>query len=218
MSLEPATRSASRPRIGNLRLVWASVALALAGCAAGPPLNLYTLSDGSSSNEAATAADPPPSRGTPVIEVGRVNLPEYLDSQDLIVRRGDVLERSSTGRWATRLSIAATDLLTTQLTMRLPDAWVTDQPQARPPDYRLMLHIDRLDITGSGTGIVEADWELVPRGAAGVVVRRRIQFSMHGAVGTDEAVVHFERQLLDRLASEIDLNGIQWRSESKTMR
>ncbi len=195
-----------RARIGIVRGVPLSVALALAGCVAGPPLNLYTLSEGSASSEGAmtaAAADPPPAKGAPVIQIARVSMPEYLDSQDLIVRRGDVLERSSTGRWASRLSIAATDLLTAQLTVHTPDAWVTDVPPARAPDYRLIVHIDRLDITSSGTGVLEADWDIVPRAPSGEVIRHRTDFSMQGAVGTDEAVVRLERRLLDRLASEI---------------
>jgi uncharacterized protein len=215
MNRDSAMRPVSRAALGIVLAVSVSVALVLAGCATGPPLNLYTLSEGSASNSSTGLADPPP-RGAPVIEIARVSLPEYLDSEDLIVRRGDVLERSSTGRWASRLSIAATDLLTTQLTARTRDAWVTDEPQARTPDYRLIVHIDRLDITSSGRGLVEADWEIVPRGACGEVVRRRTGFTMNGAVGTDEAIVRFERRLLVRLASEIEQN--QWPAESKTTR
>jgi uncharacterized protein len=209
MNREPATRPVSRAPIGIALAVCASVAAALAGCAAAPALNLYTLSGGSPSDDSSTALTGPPPRGAPIIEIARVSLPEYLDSRELYVRRGDALERSSTGRWASRLSIAATDLLTTQLMMRLPDAWVTDQPQARTPDYRMIVHIDRLDIMSSGTGVVEADWEIVPRGASGEIIRRRTRFSMNGAVGTDEAVVHFERLLLDRLAGEIDVSSMK---------
>jgi uncharacterized protein len=205
MNRRHAARSACRVPAGIVPAAWAPVVLALAGCAAGPALNVYTLSE-SPANEAATTSADPPRPGTPVIEISRVSLPEYLDSRDLIVRQGDILERSRTGRWASRLSIAVTDLLTQQLTMRMPAAWVTDEPQARTPDYRLIVHIDRLDITSSGTGVVEADWEIVPRDASGEVSRYRSRFSMDGAVGTDEAVVHFERRLLDRLASEIERN------------
>ncbi len=205
MSREHATHPAPRAHRAIVRGLGAAVALVLAGCAAGPPLNLYTLSEVSASADSSTTLADPPPRGGPVIEVARVSLPDYLDSEDLLVRQGDVLVRSRTGRWATRLSAAATDLLTSQLAMRLPDAWVTDQPQMRPPDYRLIVHIDRLDITSSGTGIVDADWTIVPSSASGEVIRRRTRFSLNGSVGTDEAVVHLERLLLERLAGEIDV-------------
>lgn len=188
--------------------VWVSIALALVGCTAAPALKLYMLSDSPPSTEGSTAPDPAPPRGALVIQVARLKLPESLDTRDLVLRRGDVLERSSTGRWASRLSIAATDLLTVRLAMRRPDAWVTDQAYMQPPDYRLIVHVDRLDITSSGTGLVEADWEIVPRGATREIIRGRTQFSMQGAVGSDEAVVQFERLLFNKLASEIDISSM----------
>jgi uncharacterized protein len=202
-----ATSPASRARNALRRAAWVSGALALVGCTAAPALNLYMLSDSSPSAARSTTPSDPP-RNALVIQVARVRLPEYLDTRDLVLRRGDVLERSSTGRWASRLSIAATDLLTAQLAMRRPDAWVTDQAYMQPPDYRLIVHVDRLDITSSGTGLVEADWEIVPHGASREIIRGRTQFRMQGAVGSDEAVVHFERLLFERLASEIDVSSM----------
>jgi uncharacterized lipoprotein YmbA len=185
------------------------VALALTGCTAAPPLRVYTLSESpASSEEPMTIADASPPPGAAVIEIARVSLPDYVDSRDLVVRQGELLERSSTGRWASRLSLATTGPLTARLAMRRPDAWVTDQPQVRTPDYRLLLHISRLDITNTGTGSVEAVWEIVPRATCEAVIRRRIQFTMSAAVGTDERVARFERSLLERLASEIDISSL----------
>jgi uncharacterized lipoprotein YmbA len=184
------------------------VALALAGCAAAPPLRVYTLTESSESSEATMTATDPAPRGVPVIQIARVSLPDYVDTRDLVVRQGDLLERSSTGRWASRLSLATTDLLTARLAMRRSDAWVTDQPQVRTPDYRLLVHISRLDITNTGTGTVEAVWEIVPHDACEAVIRRRIQFTMSAALGTDERVARFERSLLERLSSDIDISSL----------
>jgi uncharacterized lipoprotein YmbA len=185
------------------------VALALAGCAAAPPLRVYTLAaDPESSAAALAAADPSPPPGAPVLEIARVTVPDEVDSRDLVLRQGDHLERSNTARWASRLSLATTDLLTARLTLRRPDAWVTDQPQARTADYRLLVHISRLDITNTGTGTVEAVWEIVPHDACEAVTRRRTQFTMSAAVGTDERVARFERSLLARLASDIDISSL----------
>jgi uncharacterized lipoprotein YmbA len=185
------------------------VALALAGCAAAPPLRVYMLAQGPAGSAGAmTAVDPVAPPGAPVIEIARVSLPDYLDSRDLLVREGDQLQRSSTGRWANRLAPATSDLLTAQLALRRPDTWVTDQPQARTPDYRLLVHISRLDITNTGTGTVEAVWELVPADACEAVIRHRSQFTMSAAVDTDERVARFERALLERLASDIDISSV----------
>jgi uncharacterized protein len=186
------------------------VALVLAGCAAAPPLRVYTLAENPESSGAAmTAAEPSPPPGAPVIEIARVTLPDYVDSRDLVLRQGDQLERSSTARWASRLSLATTDLLTARLALRRPDAWVTDQPQVRTPDYRLLVHISRLDITNTGTGTVEAVWEIDPHDACEAVIRHRSHFTMSGAVGTDARVARFERSLLERLSSEIDISSLR---------
>lgn len=202
-------RLAARPASSIGRTVCVLTALALAGCAAAPPLQFYTLSEPPASSKVSTIADDPvPPDRAPVIEVARVTLPDYLDSEDLVVRQGNVLRRSSTGRWASQLSLAATDLLTERLAMRRPDAWVVDRPPARSPDFRLLMHITRLDIVSSGTGIVEAEWEIVPHRALTEIMRRRTRFIMKGSVATDQSVAHFERALIDRLADQIDISSL----------
>jgi uncharacterized lipoprotein YmbA len=202
-----------RPPIGTVTPIRSAVgalaALVLVGCAAAPPLQLYTLSDPPTSNGVLTTADdPPPPQHAPVIEVTRVTVPAYLDSQDLLVRDGNVLKRSSTGRWADRLSLGATDLLTERLAMRRPDAWVVARPPARNPDYRLQIHITRLDIVSSGTAVVEAEWEIVPNQMQTEIIRRRARLIMHGSVATDESTTHFERALLNGLADQIDVSSL----------
>jgi hypothetical protein len=210
MGRSPRITPSTALHIGMVGSVaWALIALTLAGCTAAPPLKLYVLSDDPlSSGEAMVAAHPAPRPGVPVIEVVRVTLPDYMNSRDLIVRQGDVLERSSTGRWASRLPVATTDLITAQLAMRHPEAWVSDQLQARTPDYWLTVHISRLDISSIGAGTVDADWEIVPGNAPAPIIRRRIQFTMRGVVGTDDRVASFERTLLERLAREIDFSSL----------
>ncbi len=189
-------------------------ALALTACTAAPPLQLYMLSKPSADQVSTALSDPPPAKGALLIEVARVRLPDYLDSRDLFVRQGYILKRSSTGRWASRLSIAATDLLTARLTMHRPDAWVTDQPQAQRADYRLLMDVSQLDITSSGMGVVQADWEIIPRCSSTQVIRGRAGFAMRGAVATDQDVARFERALLVRLADQIDVDS--WPSPCST--
>jgi hypothetical protein len=75
--------------------------------------------------------------------------------------------------------------------------------------YRLTIHISRLDITNTGTGVVEADWEIVPRSPAGEIIRCQTRFSMSGPVATDQSIARFERALLDRLAGEIDVSSLR---------
>jgi uncharacterized lipoprotein YmbA len=180
-----------------------ALALVLVACAS-PPLKLYTL--------AAAPQDPgpPPARPSgPVIVVDRVSLPAHLDTQDLIVRRGDVLERSPTGRWASRLSVGATDFMTDLLAMRRPDALVTDATPAGEPDYEIRIHVGTFDVTSAGAAVVAADWQIIPRAAHGMIVRDQIRFTMHGSVENDQSVAQFQTRLFERLAAAIEVSGLR---------
>lgn len=180
-----------------------ALALLLAACAS-PPLKLYTLA------AAPQDPDPPPQRSTgPVIVIDRVSLPGYLDTQDLVVRRGVVLERSLTGRWASRLSVGATDLVTNLLGMRRPDALVINTSPAGQSDYEISIHIGTLDVTSSGTAVVVADWQIVPRATRGPIVRDQIRFTMQGSVANDRSIVRLQTRLFERLASAIDVSSLR---------
>ncbi len=185
-------------------ILLAGAALALLSSCAAPPLTLYTL------GAPAMGADGPPlGRRAIVIEVRRVTLPDYLDTQDILLRRGNTLERSSRGRWASRLSLGITDLLTARLAQRRPDALVTDQPQTEAPTFRLLVNVSRLDVTADGTATLEADWQIVPRDPAQSVRRDRAGFSLSGPVATDQDVVTLEERLMDRLAAAIGIAGLR---------
>ena len=108
-------------------LLWCATALLLASCAT-PPLTLYTL------GAPPIAADTAPLGRRPVvIAVARVTVPDELDTEDIVVRDGSTLRRSTRGRWASRLSLGITDRLTERLAERRPDALVTDRPLTDTP-------------------------------------------------------------------------------------
>ena len=175
------------------------IALSLAGCAA-PPLRLYTLAEPSVSADAR-----PLPRDAAVIEVDRVVLPDVLDSDDIVVTDGDVVKRSRTGRWASRLSLLATDLVTSRLAMRAPDTLVTDQWPAREPDYRVMIHIARLDVTSKGRGLLDAEWEIFSRDSRKRSIRGRVQVKLSGPTAADRDVANLDTALFEGLADAIDL-------------
>jgi len=180
-----------------------ALALLLAACAS-PPLKLYTLA------AAPQDSDPPPRRSTgPVIVVDRVTLPGYLDTQDLVVRRGEVLERSLTGRWASRLSVDATDFLANLLAASRPDALVTNASPAGEPDYEIRIHVSKLDVTSSGAALVVADWQIIPRARRAPVVRDQIRFTMQGSVANDQRIVSLQTRLFERLAAAIDVSSLR---------
>jgi len=175
------------------------IALSLAGCAA-PPLRLYTLA----APPASADARPLP-RGAALIEVDRLVLPDVLDSDDIVLTDGDVVKRSRTGRWASRLSLLATDLVTSRLAMRAPDALVTDQWPARKPDYRVMIHVARLDVTSKGRASLDAEWEIISRAPERHTHRGRIQVDLSSPDASDPGIASLDAALFERLADAIAL-------------
>ena len=111
----------------------ALTAILITGCA-GPPLKFYTLGE-----VRATGYTLPLPRQTAVMEVDRLTLPNYLDSREILLRNGSALEESSTGRWVSRLSLLATDLVTSRLAKRFPHALITDQGLGEAPQYRIVI-------------------------------------------------------------------------------
>jgi uncharacterized lipoprotein YmbA len=180
-------------------LVWGAAALLLVSCSA-PPLTLYTL------GTAPVAADARPlGKRAAVIAVARVSMPDELDTEDLVVRDGSTLRRSTLGRWASRLSLGITDRLTQRLAEQRPDALVTDRPLAETPTYRVLVNVGRLDVSASGVATLDADWQIVPRDATAPARRDRGHFSVTGPVATDQDVVTLVGTLVDQLAAALPL-------------
>jgi uncharacterized lipoprotein YmbA len=169
----------------------------LAACAA-PPLKVYTL------DAPAVPVDTGPAQTPASLEVWRIVLPDYLDTQDIVLREGSQINRSFHARWASRLSIGATDLITARLAAARPDLFITDQPLVSPARYRLFINISRLDVSGDGTASLAADWTIVPRDERRLELHDRTAFALTGPVKTDLDIVALTNEVLDRLAARIE--------------
>jgi uncharacterized protein len=174
-------------------------ALLMTACAS-PPLSLYTLTPSDAPVATVSLSD-----RTPVIEIRRVVIPDYLDTQDILVRSGNILQRSPHGRWASRLSIEVTRYLTGLLAARRPNALITDQLPAATPNDRIFITISNLDVTSAGLATLEADWTIVPQNPAQAIRRQRAQVTANGPVKTDQDVVILTQAVLTRLADAIDI-------------
>ncbi len=182
--------------------------LTAAGCAA-PAVTLYTLGVPAQAGAAIPLGAKPM-----VIAISRITVPDYLDTQDILVRHGAVLQSSRVGRWASRLSLGATELVTARLSRERPDALVTDQPQSASPSYRIVINVSRFDITdgsraGEGAATLEADWLIVPNDAAAPVRRDRTRIDVSGPMQGDGEVVGLATAVLERLAAAIDIRGLR---------
>ena len=182
-----------------LPILGVTAACLLAGCSTAP-LTLFTL------GAPDAAADAAPLGARPVvIAVARVTVPDELDTEDIVVRDGSTLRRSTVARWASRLSLGLTDRVTQRLAERRPDALVTDRPLTDTPSYRVLINVGRLDVTAAGVATVDADWMVVPRDAAAPTRRDRGHFTANGLVATDKDVVALLGVVLDQMAGAIDV-------------
>lgn len=183
-----------------MKLSFASLAvtgLLLSGCASAP-IQFYTL--GAPAIASTTTALGPT---TPVVTVDPVQVPDYLDSQDMLVRHGDVLDRSPHGRWASRLSRGVTDLVTARLSQIWPSVFVTSQSSASTPGTRLNITVTRLDIATDGLGTLEADWSFIPTNEKKPVLHHRASFTARGSIVTDAGNVALTRDLVEQLSTAI---------------
>jgi uncharacterized protein len=197
--------SAAVPRhngVGGVILI-VVLSLLVASCAS-PPLTLYTLEP----SDAASKAAPLTNRAI-VIEIRRVAIPDFLDTQDILVRDGNTLQRSTHARWASRLSLGITRYLTSVLAARRSDALVTDQPQIETPNDRIFVVISTLDVTNAGIATLEADWTIVPRNPNLPTRRRRGRFTASGPVASDQDVVTLMQTVLTQLADAIDIANLR---------
>ncbi|WP_051537149.1 PqiC family protein [Asaia prunellae] len=180
----------------NMRPLLSALALGLLSACASAPVQFYTI--------APKASDMTlPQKNAPVIYVPRLSLPDYLDTQDILVRDGSRLVRSSNGRWASRLSQSATDLIVARLSQNWPQKMVTAYPPIDTPDARLGITIERLDLLKEGQATLLASWSELPRDETSPPLQGHATVSVQGSVADDAAKAALLQQLFERLADKI---------------
>lgn len=170
----------------------------LAGCAA-PPLHIYTLG-------IPVHADTKSFRVTPqttIVQINRVVLPDYLDCQDIITRSGEELRRSANSRWASRLSLGITDLITNEVAATQHNALFTDQPLIKAADMQVVIAISEFDVDVNGHAVLNAHWAIAPRDRHQPILRNIVHLSATGPAKTDADTAALMRNLVMQLATHI---------------
>ncbi|MBB3881430.1 PqiC family protein [Acetobacter oeni] len=175
------------------------LSVSLSACA-GPALQLYTLGGPATGSAPVQGAVAP---GTPILEIRRASLPDYLDTQDIVVRQGTSIQRSANGRWAERLSDGITDFVAARIGAARPDLFVTDQSLSVPATARLAINITRLDIPTSGTATLEASWSLIPVDASKPEQLQRGTVTASGSAAKDADAVTLADTLVSQLSDRI---------------
>lgn len=138
------------------------VCLLLGACSASPGIESIALGTTRSS-----PVEPSPVQvSMPILEVARVSLPDWLDSTDIVLgTRGGALDISRSAKWAERLSVGASRILSSDIRERFILVTVYEAPAPAPADYRFITQIDKLGCDGRLCS-VEARWAVVDRQGA----------------------------------------------------
>jgi len=130
--------------------------LAIAGCAAPPPRRIYEL--GRAADPKATAAV----AAGPVLRLAPVLVPDYLDSNDIVLRVGEhQLQPAATARWGERLSWGVTHALASDLAERMPAVRVSVDPSGEESAARLLVSVETFDVWADGHCVLKANWSIL---------------------------------------------------------
>ena len=173
--------------------------LGLAACSlSGPPPAEYALGP----LPAATMTSIPQT-GLPVIEIKRVQLPDYLDTTDILERRGNQLIPSSTGRWGERLSVGMTRAMIDSLAARLPRMVVTATPPAGRPARQILVDVAAFELRPDHEVVLVARWTITD-GTTRQELTARQATLVEAIEGTgDSAVVSAMSHAIGDLAEQV---------------
>ncbi len=185
-------------RVTTLAFFSASICGITACSLSGPPPAEYALGP-----LPAAAAAIVPQTGLPVVQVKRVQLPEYLDTTDILERRGNQLVPSPTGRWGERLSVGMTRAIAALLAARLPRMAVTATPQARRPARQILVDVAAFEPRPDHEVVLVARWTITDGSAREELTAQQATL-VEAIEGTgDSAVVAAMLHALSDLADQI---------------
>lgn len=174
------------------------------GCTlrAAPP-KTYVLSPAPAPPTSAAAA-PGADRG-PVVGVGPVSVPAYLDRASVVVREsGDEVRFSPNHQWAEPLKDGVARVLAENLAVMVPTDAVAVFPWRAPwtVTYRVAVEILRFDGPLGGPVVLNARWRLLD-GRGQEIVLRAVALSEPVAEATHAAFVASQSRMLAGVSREI---------------
>jgi cholesterol transport system auxiliary component len=173
--------------------------LLVTACAtSGPPPVQYVLGTDQAPPRAVN-----PVRGRQVVEVRPVRLPEYLDTRDLLVRKGNQLVPSMTGQWAERLSVGMTRALALALGPQLPNAALFTTEPVQRPARQLLLDVTSFEARADQEVILTARWTFTDGTGRNALLSQDTVLVEPTGSTSDEAVVNAMNKAVEALASQI---------------
>ena len=97
----------------------------------------------------------------PIIRLLPVSVPDYLDTQDILLRSGrNEVKANPTGRWAERLSVGLTHALAAALASRLPAADIVANRPIVPPAQQILVDVETFEISPDGQCQLTGRWTI----------------------------------------------------------
>jgi hypothetical protein len=176
------------------------------GCASVPPRKIYVLDNADDAAVGASAGS-----AATVLKLGRVLVPDYLDTTEILTRAsGHELQSSQTGRWGERLSLGITRTLRADLAVRLPIRIAGPAQSSDNIAGQIRVAVDAFDVWADGRCILTANWTVLEKDARGVVLTGHGSFTtaaIRGGAPGDAAIIaamaNAVSQLADGIASTV---------------
>lgn len=170
---------------------------ALSGCA-GPAKREYVLGVARVSEEVLAVQT-----ALPVVQVERVQLPDYLDTRDIVTKRDREVVPSETGRWAERLSVGTTRALAASLGAQVKSAVVTSAQPIDPPFLRVVVDVVTFEAAEEGGVVLAARWTITDGTGQRSLASEQATVTEPVSGARDGAVVAAMSLALEKLANRI---------------
>ncbi len=175
--------------------------LILSGCGSTQPSRFYTLQPlGDLKAEQQSTS----SGNNFFVAIGPVEIPDYLNRQQIVVRTSqNELTLSEFDRWAGSLKEDVARVLSENISKLMSDQLtVVEWGWGAGHDYRVAVHIKQFDIMPRGNVLLNAEWALVGKNGARIIVRReKVTEPISGQ--TYEARVSSMSRALETLSRDI---------------
>ncbi|MDH4383624.1 MAG: PqiC family protein [Gammaproteobacteria bacterium] len=186
-------------KIARPLLMLGLVAL-LSACARTPAARYYVLAG----PDAAVAGE----RTGPLIGLGPVNLPSYLDRPQIVTRAGDNrLELAPRERWAEPFAESFRRALFEQVAAARPDVRLLNFPwkSSLPLAARVTLDVQRFDRGSDGAVVLLARWSVASDKDSAAPAQRASRIAVPVSAKADDydALVAAHAQAVAQLAKEI---------------
>jgi uncharacterized lipoprotein YmbA len=198
----------TRRQIGPLMMLGLTL-VALVSCVTGrsPPTTFYLLTPQA---EAHTPKEP----NGPLVGVGPVEFPPYLDRIQIVTRTAsNRIELADLNHWAEPLARNFADVLAEDLSSQIPTERVVVYPWgAAPLAYQVVVEVSRFDASADGTVRLKARWSLYGQDQRDLLIVRQsnITTTLQGegfesmAIALSEAVSDLGREVAAEIKRQRD--------------